>query len=150
MIYGLISSRISWSTPTVFVPESTASWAPPYHAETGPPLVLASATGHEKGFEQCRVYPGPDGLLHMLGNDHGDGNQPHYVATDATAMAWRFVGDVPGGFGEAPHEPTPVIPIGGVPGDRGGVPTHFIQFSGNPLAIDLMHANWTLQTSVSL
>ena len=133
--------------PMLYEPADPAGWAPPYLLASPLPLVPAAGTGKLKGFEQARVYPGPDEKLHMTGHDHGDARIPHYVSTDGSLNSWKFAGylnhfsqDFPGGAGEA----TPVWPKLAVPGDdlSQGAPVFFLTFGGNPLEIILMNATW--------
>lgn len=123
----------------------SSTFEPPYMPVTGAnPMVQAAPTPKQQGFEQARVFSGPDGLLHMIGHDHAGGECPHYVSSSGLeATDWRKLPSLPH-FGLATNEATPVF--AGVPGDRGGVPTHFIQFDTDPedgkLAIHLLSANW--------
>ena len=132
--------------PTAWVPAG-GSFEPPYHPLAGAsPMASANATPGRKGFEQARLYPGPDGLLHMTGHDHGAKHCAHYASASGGVAAadWRPLPPL-ASMGLASMEPTPVF--AGVPGDRGGVPTHFIQFSNDPEApklvvIHLMGVSW--------
>ena len=83
-------------------------------------------------YENCEFFPGPDGLLHILCQNHGSG-QPHFVSEDA--LDWNYVGLV----NTAPAlEPTPVYQ--GVPGDQANV-TYFIARNKN-LDIQLFGVTW--------
>jgi hypothetical protein len=131
------------AVPMAFLPQDGSSWDPPYRLDGAPPNPLVRcnvADDHAYGFEQARIYPGPDGYLHMTGNDaNGDGRQLNFISRDGSGRDWELVGRM-AGFGE----PTLVWPRdGGPPGDRGGVPTHMVRFDGpDPLRIDLMNLTW--------
>lgn len=129
--------------PMIFAPSGSAdTWEPPYHLTQKQPVVLAPVTDGSLGFEQSRIYPGPDGFLHMSANDHDKvGRHPHFVARDKTrADLWDLVGylDLP------VDEVTPVLPRGSYPGDDFpfGVPSFFLGFDGEPLRILLYKASW--------
>lgn len=133
--------------PTVFVPSPGPGgvWEPPYEMLELPgvanPLVPASATGNARGFEQCRLWWGPDNRLHMSGNDHGDKRQPHFVAADATGLRWSPAGYLPPNSGE----PAPASPVGAPPPGTSGadVPPFWIRFGGpRPLRVYLMNVTW--------
>jgi hypothetical protein len=134
--------------PTAWVSAGAAgSFEPPYQPLPGAmPMAGAAPTPGRKGFEQARLFPGPDGMLHLTGHDHGDNHCTHYVSKSGGVAAadWR---QLPGlaTMGLASMEPTPVF--AGVPGDQGGVPTHFIQFNHDPevknlVVIHLMGVSW--------
>ena len=132
--------------PTAWVSQGGAGFGPPYRMlPAAAPMISAGATAKRKGFEQARLFPGPDGLLHMTGHNHGDPGCPHWVSASGGLDAgdWRALPTM-AEFGLPSHEPTPVY--AGVPGDRGGVPTHFIQFDRESpeqkLAIHLMAVEW--------
>jgi hypothetical protein len=128
------------------------SFDPPYMPLAGAaPMASAASTVRRKGFEQARLFPGPDGLLHMIGHDHGDNAVSHYISTTGAigAADWHQLSRMPS-FGLATNEATPVFD--GVPGDKGGVPTHFIQFAEVPatgkLAVHLLAVGWVNQSAV--
>ena len=83
----------------------------------------------------------------MTAHDHGDSEFPHYVSTTGGIRLadWQRLPPLKS-LGLPPGEVTPVF--AGVPGDRGGVPTHFIQFAPDPaeagskLAIHLLSVEW--------
>ena len=133
--------------PTAWVSSHAGSFDPPYLPLPGAsPMANAVRTPGQKGFEQARLYPGPDGLLHMTGHDHGDPHCIHYTSESGGVAAadWRRLPQLPS-MGLASNEPTPVF--ASVPGDRGGVPTHFIQFNSDPeieklVVIHLMGVRW--------
>jgi hypothetical protein len=139
--------------PSVWVSGSaSASFEPPYTTLAGAaPMVAALETPEHKGFEHAMLFPGPDGLLHMTGHDHGGGKVPHYVSNGGGVLAsdWREMAPVPS-FGLSAHEPTTAF--AGIPGDQGGVPTHFIQFAPlrGKLAIHLLAVTWAHSTSWTL
>ena len=58
------------------------------------PLVGCNVTNDKKfGFEQARVYHGPDGYLHMTGNDaNGDYHQVNFINSDGSGRDWKLVG----------------------------------------------------------
>ena len=133
--------------PMLYSPASNEGWSPPFKAETQQPIIAANVTAGSKGFEQARIFPDPNyhRILHLTGNDHGDGRQPHFIRSmDASPSApWTFVGYLDR-FGEQPvMEPTPVTPAGATPGDDiNGAPDYFITFTGNPFHIDLLRCAW--------
>ena len=134
--------------PVLYSPKDPASsWDGPYSGGRGAPVVPAAATDERAGFEQARVFPGPDGRLHMTGNDHGRSRrQPHFTSTDGSLTSWKLQGYLQN-WGTAPvKEPTPVWNKGATPGDsyRVGVPTHFLQFTGSPFHVDLMECTWKM------
>lgn len=54
--------------PTAWVSSEGGSFDPPYvPLEGADPMQHADATPSHGGFEQARLFPGPDGLLHMTG-----------------------------------------------------------------------------------
>jgi hypothetical protein len=119
---------------------------PPYATVVGAaPIVSAAATPVHKGFEQARIFPGPDGLLHLTGHNHGANTASHFVSFsgDIRAKGWHELA-IMTKFGLPGLEPTPAY--SGVPGDRGGVPTHFIQFDrdgeNGKLEIHLLSVSW--------
>eukprot|EP00037_Helgoeca_nana_P036539 m.11892 g.11892 ORF g.11892 m.11892 type:complete len:380 (-) comp7564_c0_seq1:395-1534(-) len=123
---------------------SSGSFDPPYAPMKGAaPMALAAPTASRRGFEQARLFPGPDGMLHMTGHDHGDNLCPHYVSASGGVVAadWRRLAPM-ASFGLSTNEATPVF--AGVPGDMGGVPTHFIQFSNDHPKhnIHLLSVSW--------
>lgn len=137
--------------PTAWVSiKGPGSFDPPYTPLAGAaPMITAAGTPGTKGFEQARLFPGPDGLLHMTGHDHGGSATSHFVSgSGGIAPAdWRELPAM-SHFGLASEEPTPVF--SGVPGDRGGVPTHYIQFNrtkAGKLAIHLMAVEWNQTAS---
>ena len=80
----------------------------------------------------------------MTGHDHGDQLVSHYVSEgDVAANDWRRLGDIKA-FGLPLHEPTAAFI--GVPGDRDGIPQHFIQFArdtvSGKLVVHLMSVSW--------
>ena len=134
--------------PTAWVSsKGPSSFDPPYTPMPGAsPMQSAAPTPGRKGFEQARIFPGPDGLLHMTGHDHGDKRCQHFVSDSGgvSAADWRRLPSLPS-MGLASNEPTPVF--AGVPGDRGGVPTHFIQFASDLedkklVVIHLLSVGW--------
>ena len=132
--------------PMLFVSKNPtqALFDPPFVPLRQTPIVLANQTANLKGFEQARVYSGPDGKLHMTGNDHGDGRQPHFVSSDGSfGTSWSFVSYLEN-FGTSPvKEPTPVYPKGTFPGDSmDSIPEYFLEFTGSPYHIDLMKNQW--------
>ena len=132
--------------PMIFASSSNSRFIPPFKAISSHPIINAKDTVNQRGFEQARIYPGPDGYLHLTGNNHGDGRQPHYVNFNnisTLTSPWMFVNYLHH-FGDPPHEPTIVVPNHSVPGDdyTHGVPSYFIQFTGEPLHIDLMKNTW--------
>ena len=135
--------------PMAFLPQDGSSWEPPYHLDLVPPnpLLRCNVTNdHKFGFEQARIYPGPDGYLHMTGNDaNGDYRQVNFISPDGSGRDWKLVGHMGGSPATSFGEPTLVWPKdGGPPGDRGGVPTFMVRFDGpDPLRIDLMNLTWT-------
>lgn len=154
MLYVKAVCANATALPTLFVSkpslsgsEGTAAmrWKPPFVGLSEPPypIIAAAATRQDKGFEQCRIFTGPDGNLHMTGNDHGGGGQPHFVATDASGLNWKLLGYFSGVFGVGAAEPTPVVPPGAVA--PAGVPPHWIQFSGGKglLRLQLLNVTWS-------
>lgn len=120
---------------------------PPYTEVAGAsPLVAAVATPAHKGFEQARIFPGPDGLLHMTGHDHEGNAASHFVSSSGGVLAddWHAL-SIMTTFGLPGLEPTPAFH--GLPGDRGGVPTNFIQFGRDEedgkLEIHLLSVSWS-------
>ncbi len=118
-------------------------FTPPFKLVSDAP-VLVPPTPY--GFEQARVYSGPDGRVHMFGNNHGTPRgKPHFIQhpnTSGLLGSWEFVAFLTDGQ-FAVGEPTPVWPKGTVPGDDPkGIPTRFIGFRGHPLQVVGMTAEW--------
>lgn len=125
------------------------SFDPPYKTAIGAaPIVPAAATPGHKGFEQARIFPGPDGLLHLTGHNHGANTESHFVSSSTHILQedWHALA-IMKTFGLPGLEPTPAFK--GVPGDLGGVPTHFIQFDRDgedgKLEIHLLSVSWRQQ-----
>eukprot|EP00939_MAST-03C_sp_MAST-3C-sp1_P000107 g107.t1 len=76
--------------PMIFAPSGSAdTWEPPYHLTQKQPVVLAPLTDGSLGFEQSRIYPGPDGFLHMSANDHDKvGRHPHFTKQKMAKRAY--------------------------------------------------------------
>ena len=140
--------------PSVWVSEtnhaSQCSFNPPYAMVPGAaPMASAVSTAKQKGFEHHQLFPGPDGLLHMTGHDHGDQLVSHYVSKGGVAANdWRRLADMKAfglPFGE------PAAAFAGEPGDRDGIPQHFIQFANDPLSgklvVHLMSVSWANASS---
>lgn len=135
--------------PSVFVPRNKSSWQPPYEFDRDirQPVVPPTTTPSGRGFEQARLFLGPDGLLHMTAMAY-DQFTPHFISTDGNiGNNWTMVEKIKD-WGAGMHELTPVGPPGtgpdawlGPPGVS-GVVEYFIQFAGNPFAIDLLKVNW--------
>jgi hypothetical protein len=140
--------------PSVWVskpnPANQSSFDPPYYLLPGAaPMASAFDTAKSKGFEHQQLFPGPDSLLHMTGHDHGDQGVSHYVSEGGVAAnSWRRLANIKS-FGLPMHEPTTVF--AGPPGDRGGIPQHFIQFARDPeggrLVVHLMSVTWANASS---
>eukprot|EP00039_Didymoeca_costata_P020862 m.342670 g.342670 ORF g.342670 m.342670 type:complete len:337 (+) comp21688_c0_seq1:142-1152(+) len=127
---------------------NSSSFEPPYKMLQGAsPMIQSGGTPERKGMEQARLFPGPDGLLHLTGHDHGDNHCSHYTSNGGVmANDWTKQSYMPG-MGLSTNEATPVFTD--VPGDKGGVPTHFIQFSNDEYKnIHLMKVQWVSQTNM--
>ena len=131
--------------PMLLAPQSGGDslFTPPYTLLSNEPIIHPPQA---KGFEQARVYPGPDGRLHMTGHDHGGSGIPHFVLkpnSSGLLGSWDFVGFL---AGFPLSEPTLVWNKGSVPGDDpSGVPSRFIAFSKNgktTLEIVQLTAEW--------
>ena len=133
--------------PMMFASSSNDHFQPPFKLISDVPIVNATVTANQKGFEQARIYPGPDGYLHLTGRDHGDSRNPHFINTNRKSTfttSWSFVGYLDN-FGMPPiQEPNIVSPSNSVPGDdfKHGIPSFFVGFSGNPFHIDLYKNIW--------
>jgi hypothetical protein len=120
-------------------------------------VISSHETVGGKGFEQARIFSGPDGLLHLTATEydhHTGGTQPHFISNPAgrsaaniSGLVWELVekfndwGAEPG-----PHELTPVYPANSKPppgdGEPDSAPEYFIQFASSPYRIDLMKVRW--------
>ena len=133
--------------PMMFASSSKDRFEPPFKLISEQPIINATVTANQRGFEQARIYPGPDGYLHLTGKDHGDSRNPHFINTNkksSLTTSWNFVGYLDG-FGLPPiKEPNIVSPINSIPGDdyQDGVPSFFVDFSGNPFHINLHKSIW--------
>ena len=128
-----------------------SSFLPPYvERGKGIPIVSADTTKNERGFEQARIFPGPNRCLHLFGKSHAEDSQPHYISRDGSLTNWQSVDNLKN-FGAQPLEPTVVWPKGSIPGDDydNGVPSYFIQFTGNPLYLVLLKATWKAPANIS-
>ena len=107
--------------PVLYSPVNQGSWAPPYQVTpksiARSPLFLADQTCGSKGFEEPTLFEPPDGLLHVIGHDHGHcagGNKyAHFISANKSLGHWL---EAPG-FGDpktsgAFSEPNP-IPVAG-------------------------------------
>lgn len=147
MIYGKgVCNNFTALDGIWFSSDNKNTWNAPYTISTEySPIINSLTTVDKKGFENVKIFLGPDGYLHLTGHNHGgNGNGcPHYISDDDNnGFKWRFV-NMMNGFGEPEFEPAVVYPKG-VPGDQGGVPNHMIQFvtSSEPYHIDLMNLTW--------
>jgi len=133
--------------PMFFASSSNDRFQPPFKSISNVPIIDASMTAKQKGFEQARIYPGPDGYLHLTGSDHGDSRNPHFINTNnksSLTTSWKFVGYLDN-FGLPPiREPNIVSPLKSIPGDdyKNGVPSFFVDFSGTPFHINLHRNIW--------
>ena len=127
-----------------FSSDNNNTWNAPYTVSTEySPIVNSLNTVDHKGFENVKIFMGPDGYLHLTGHDHGDNQCPHYISDDNNnGFKWKLV-NLMNEFGLPIYEPAPVYPYG-VPGDQGGIPKYMIQFvnSSTPYHIDLMNLTW--------
>eukprot|EP01084_Bolivina_argentea_P201891 345023_1 len=133
----------------IWISKDNNTWHAPYNISTSvSPIVNSMSTVNKKGFENVKIFMGPDGYLHLTGHDHGDKKCPHYVSDDNnTGFKWKFVNFMEFGEGND-YEPAVVYP-NGIPGDIGGIPEYFIQFvtKQTPYYIDLLNVSWVnLQT----
>ena len=132
--------------PSVFRPANASSWRPPYafDSDLPQPVIPPASTPSGRGFEQARLFMGPDGLLHMTATAY-DGFEPNFVSTDGNAGGSWELAEKMAGWGAPPHELTPVYPATaeGPPGDAGGVPQYFLQFAGSPYRLDLYRVHWS-------
>ena len=126
--------------PISVVPAS-AGYADVHVPHITNPMTHHHDAGH--GFEQARIYLGPDGLLHMTATSYA-GFEPHFVSADNNfGVRWSLAEKMVD-WGAPIHELTPVYPAtaAGPPGDSGGVPQYFIQFDGSPFRLDLLKVHW--------
>ena len=133
--------------PSVYRPIDPTSWHPPYeYATIRQPVIPPTVTPSGRGFEQARIFLGPDRRLHMTATAY-DGFNPHFVSVDNNSgNEWALVEKIRG-WGEPIHELTPVGPAGAGPPGVGGVPGFFIQFAGSPFQINLLAVHWQNDTS---
>ena len=105
--------------PVLWSPIDQRSWGPPY--EVSPPsvarspMVLATHTCAERGFEEPTLFKAPDGMLHLIGHVHGhcDQKYSHFISRSRSLLHWQEAkafgsGVTSGNF----FEPNP-IPIAG-------------------------------------
>ena len=129
-----------------FSSDGKNTWNAPYTLSSEySPIVNSLNTVDDKGFENVKIFMGPDGNLHLTGHNHGNDGEccPHYISDDNNnGFKWKFVNQM-STFGEPGYEPAPVYPSG-VSGDQGGVPEYFIQFvtTSKPYHVDLMNVTW--------
>ena len=143
-----VSSKYARNQPSESVwRRGSGAFDPPYAEVAGAsPIVAAAATPAHKGFEQARIFPGPDGLFHMTGHDHEGNTASHFVSSSGGVLAnnWHTL-SIMKTFGLPGLEPTPAFH--GLPGDCGGVPTNFIQFGRDEedgkLEIHLLSVSWS-------
>ena len=98
-----------------------SSFDAPFVERPGNPITRPSPDFPD-GFENQEVMRGPDGYLHMFGNNHGKHGNPHLVTDPSGGLVdWRTV-ELLQGLGE----PAPVA--AGVPGAGVKEPIGFIRF----------------------
>ena len=121
------------------------TWDTPYTLnDRDSPIVNSLTTSEKKGFQNVKIFMGPDGYLHLTAHNHANDGCPHYISDDNNrGIKWKLV-NMMKPYGLPQWEPAPVYPDG-VPGDQGGIPEFMIQFvtSNPPYYVDLMRLTWT-------